>query len=167
MTALQALTASTGNRTDCWNTPQEVVSDVLNFFDNNIDLDPCSNSRSSPNIPANNLFIEEDSGLSYPWNYKTVFMNHPYSQSKLWIPYAVEQHKLYGAEMLLLIKIDVSTKWWRSIKDYPFLAYNRRLRFGSSTSAAPFQSAMVYLGKRYHKFVGTFSKDGSIYFPQT
>ena len=167
MTALQALTSTTGNKHDCWNTPQDVVSDVLNFFDNNISLDPCSNSHSSPNIPADNVFTIEDNGLTHPWNYQRVFMNHPYSQSKLWIPYAVEQHELYGAEMLLLIKMDVSTKWWRSINKYPFLAYNRRLRFGDSKSAAPFQSAMVYIGKRYHKFVGTFSKDGSIYFPQS
>ena len=39
-TALKALTATTGNRTDCWNTPPEFVGDVLEFFDNKLDLDP-------------------------------------------------------------------------------------------------------------------------------
>ena len=40
-TALKALTATTGTRTDCWNTPPEFVGDVLEFFDNKLDLDPC------------------------------------------------------------------------------------------------------------------------------
>jgi phage N-6-adenine-methyltransferase len=163
LTTLQVLTATTGNRHDCWNTPKEVIKDVLNFFDNNIDLDPCSNSHENPNVPASNLFTDVDNGLTKQWNYPSVFMNHPYSESKLWIPYAVEQHLRYDNEMLLLIKMDVSTKWWCSVKDYPFLAYNRRLRFGNSKSAAPFQSAMIYLGKRLDKFLDIFSKDGSVY----
>ena len=41
--ALKALTATTGNRTDCWNTPVEFVGDVVNFFDGQIDTDPCCN----------------------------------------------------------------------------------------------------------------------------
>ncbi len=90
-------------------------------------------------------------------------MNHPYSQSKLWIPYAVEQYQKYDVEMLLLIKLDVSTKWWRSVANYPWLAYNRRLKFGNGKSAAPFQSAMVYLGSNLEKFKDVFSKDGTIY----
>ena len=31
-TALQALTASTGNRKDTWNTPVEFVGDVIKFL---------------------------------------------------------------------------------------------------------------------------------------
>jgi hypothetical protein len=90
-------------------------------------------------------------------------MNHPYSQSKLWIPYAVQQHELHNNEMLLLIKLDVSTKWWRSVANYPWLAYNKRLRFGDSYGAAPFQSAMIYLGSNLNKFKDVFAKDGTIY----
>jgi len=90
-------------------------------------------------------------------------MNHPYSQSKLWIPYAVKQHLKYKNEMLLLIKLDVSTQWWRYIANYPWLAYNKRLRFGDESSAAPFQSAMIYLGNQINRFQETFSKDGFIY----
>ena len=39
-TALKALTATTGNRTDCWNTPVEFVGDVVKFFGGPVDLDP-------------------------------------------------------------------------------------------------------------------------------
>ena len=160
--SLQALTSQTGNKTDCWNTPAEVVKDVLTFFNGYVALDPCSN-KGEPNIPSLIGYDEDDDGLSKQWNYNTVFMNHPYSQSKLWIPYAVEQYQKYNVEMLLLIKLDVSTKWWRSVANYPWLAYNRRLKFGDGKSAAPFQSAMVYLGSDLEKFKDVFSKDGTIY----
>ena len=160
---LKALTASTGNKTDCWNTPLEVVEKVQEFFNYKLELDPCCNDKSAPNVPAMRYYDEADDGLSQPWNADTVFMNHPYSQSKLWVPYAVKQHELHNNEMLLLIKLDVSTKWWSSVAIYPWLAYNRRLRFGNGQGAAPFQSAMVYLGSRIERFHNHFCDDGFIY----
>ena len=163
MTALAALTASTGNRTDKWNTPPDIIEDVLRFFHGSIGLDPCSDSKEYPNIPARKVYTEEDDGLSQEWDEPTVFMNHPYSMSRLWIPYAEQQYIKHNNEMLLLIKVDVSTKWWNSISKYPWLAYNRRLRFGDGSGAAPFQSAMVYLGKRYEDFVDVFGNNGTIY----
>ena len=164
MKALNALTATTGNRTDCWNTPPDVVSDVLRFFNGRIGLDPCSNSKVNPNVPADIIYTEEDDGLSKEWDAPTVFMNHPYSESRLWIPYAVEQNRKHKNEMLLLIKLDISTKWYRSIAGFPWLAYNRRLKFGDGKGAAPFQSAMVYLGyKSIDRFKDVFIDDGTIY----
>ena len=163
MKPLDALTANTGNRTDCWNTPKHIVQDVLTFFDGSIGLDPCSNSHASPNVPANQLYTRDEDGLSKEWNEPTVYMNHPYSESKLWVPYAVEQHTKHSNEMLLLIKLDVSTKWWRSVADKPWLAFNKRLRFGNASSAAPFQSALIYLGYNLDKFVDIFNTYGHIY----
>jgi phage N-6-adenine-methyltransferase len=162
MRALNALTATTGNRTDCWNTPQHVLADVYDFFPN-LELDPCCNDKAVSNVIAQRYYDESDDGLSEPWNADTVFMNHPYSNSKEWIPYAVQQHELHNNEMLLLIKLDVSTKWWRSVAKYPWLAYNKRLKFGNGKGAAPFQSAMIYLGHRVEQFHNVFSKDGFIY----
>ena len=93
-------------------------------------------------------------------------MNHPYSNSKEWIPYAVSQYKLgHAKELVLLIKMDVSTKWWRSISTYPFLAINKRLKFGDGKGAAPFQSAIVCLGDRLTKFRRIFGKYGTLYMP--
>ena len=162
MKALNALTATTGNRTDCWNTPQHVLDKVYEFFPK-LELDPCCNDKAAPNVIAQRYYDESDDGLSQPWNADTVFMNHPYSNSKEWIPYAVQQHELHNNEMLLLIKLDISTKWWRSVAGYPWLAYNKRLKFGGGKGAAPFQSAMVYLGTRVERFHNVFEQDGFIY----
>ena len=165
-TALKALTATTGTRTDCWNTPPEFVGDVLEFFDNKLDLDPCCNDIENPTVPANKLFDEKINGLTQPWVAESVFMNHPYSNSKEWIPYAVSQYELgHAKELVLLIKMDVSTRWWKSISTYPFLAINKRLKFGNGKGAAPFQSAIVYLGDRLGKFRRIFGKYGTLYMP--
>jgi phage N-6-adenine-methyltransferase len=157
--ALKALTASTGNRTDCWNTPSSVVSDVIAFFDGSLDLDPCSNDIENPNVPAKKVYTESMNGLSHDWIADSVFMNHPYSNSKEWVPYAVKQYE----EMILLIKLDVSTKWWNSVSSYPWIAVNRRLKFGSGKGAAPFQSAIIYLGNRIERFNTIFGGYGTLY----
>jgi phage N-6-adenine-methyltransferase len=162
--ALRALTASTGNRTDCWNTPKSFVEDVIVFFEGEVGLDPCSNDEENPNVPAKKVFTENTNGLQHDWIADSVFMNHPYSDSKNWIPYAVNQYeKGNSKEMILLIKLDVSTVWWKSVSDYPWIAVNRRLKFGEGKSAAPFQSAIIYLGDRLDRFKTIFGKYGSLY----
>ena len=164
-TALKALTATTGNRTDCWNTPPEFVGDVLKYF-GTLDLDPCCNDEDNPNVPARKVYTEKTNGLAHEWIADSVFMNHPYSNSKEWVPYAVSQYELgHAKEMILLIKLDVSTKWWRSVSQYSWIAINKRLKFGDGKGAAPFQSAIIYLGKNLDRFNEVFGKYGTLYVP--
>ena len=163
--ALEALTSTTGNKTDCWNTPPEFVGDVLKYF-GTLDLDPCSNDEDNPNVPAKKVYTEITNGLAHRWSANSVFMNHPYSQSDKWIPYAVSQYELgYAKEMILLIKLDVSTKWWRSVSQYSWIAVNERMKFGDGTGASPFQSAIIYLGNNLEKFNTIFCKYGTLYAP--
>ena len=162
--ALKALTATTGNRTDKWNTPPEFVGDVIKFF-GTIDLDPCSNSEGEPNVPALNYYTEKTNGLAHNW-FGKVFMNHPYSNSKEWVPYAVLQYESGNAEeLVLLIKLDVSTKWWQSVSQYSWIAINKRMKFGDGRGASPFQSAIIYFGKNLDRFNEVFSKYGTLYVP--
>ena len=162
--SLAALTASTGNKTDCWNSPREIVDKVVEFFGGPVELDPCSNDRDNPNIPCIRCFTEEDDGLAHQWNANSVFVNHPYSDSKHWIPYARRQFDEGNAEeMILLIKLDISTKWFRSIADRPWIAISKRLKFGDSKGAAPFQSALIYLGKNPGRFHAIFGDLGPMY----
>ena len=162
--SLAALTATTGNRTDCWNTPSEIVLKVVEYFGGPVELDPCSNDAQYPNVPCIRCFTEEDDGLAHQWNANSVFVNHPYSDSKTWIPYARRMFDEGNVqEMILLIKLDVSTKWYRSIADRPWIAINRRLRFGDATGAAPFQSALFYLGPDPGRFFEVFAEFGQPY----
>ena len=163
--ALKALTATTGNRTDKWNTPPEFVGDVIQYF-GTLDLDPCCNDENHPNVPAKKVYTEKTNGLAHKWIADSVFMNHPYSNSKEWVPYAVSQYESGNSkEMILLIKLDVSTKWWKSVSQYSWIAINKRLKFGDGKGAAPFQSAIIYLGKNLDRFNEAFGKYGTLYVP--
>jgi len=162
--SLAALTATTGNKTDCWNTPSEIVLKVVEYFGGPVELDPCSNDAQYPNVPCIRCFTEDDDGLAHQWNANSVFVNHPYSDSKTWIPYARRMFDEGNVqEMILLIKLDVSTKWYRSIADRPWIAINRRLRFCDATAAAPFQSALFYLGPDPGRFFQVFAEFGQPY----
>ena len=163
--ALKALTATTGNRTDKWNTPPEFVGDVIKYF-GTLDLDPCCDDENNPNVPAKKVYTEKTNGLAHKWIADSVFMNHPYSNSKEWVPYAVSQYESGNSkEMILLIKLDVSTKWWKSVSQYSWIAINKRLKFGDGKGAAPFQSAIIYLGKNLDRFNDVFGKYGTLYVP--
>ena len=162
--SLAALTATTRTRKDTWNTPKEIVDKVVEYFDGPVELDPCSNSAESPNVPCLRCFTEENDGLSFQWNANSVFMNHPYSDSKSWIPYARQQFDEGNVqELIMLIKLDISTKWYRSIADRPWIAINKRLRFGDGKGAAPFQSALFYLGPDPKRFFDVFGFLGTCY----
>jgi len=162
--SLAALTATTGNRKDTWNTPAEIVDKVVEYFGGPVELDPCSDSADNPNVPCLRCFTEEQDGLSFQWNANSVFMNHPYSDSKSWIPYARQQFDEGNVqELIMLIKLDISTRWYRSIADRPWIAINRRLRFGDASGAAPFQSALFYLGPDPGRFFQVFGDLGTCY----
>ena len=162
--SLAALTANTGNRTDRWNTPREIVDKVVEYFGGPVELDPCSNSAEDPNVPCLRCFTEKDDGLSFQWNANSVFMNHPYSDSKSWIPYARQQFDEGNVqELIMLIKLDISTRWFQSIADRPWIAINKRLRFGDGKGAAPFQSALFYLGPDPGRFFQVFGDLGTCY----
>lgn len=58
-----------------WCTPYKYKILVEKFFNNNIELDPCSNNFSI--IKAKNKFILPVDGLKQDWNYQTIYINPP------------------------------------------------------------------------------------------
>jgi len=59
-------------------TPPEIISATLAVL-GSIDLDPCSNSREKPNVPAAMCFTAADDGLKHEWRGR-VYMNPPYGR---------------------------------------------------------------------------------------
>jgi hypothetical protein len=55
-----------------WRTPQHVV-ELVNRCLRGIDLDPCSDSRDDPNVPATHVFTAHDDGLRFDW-YGKIYM---------------------------------------------------------------------------------------------
>ena len=73
-----------------WYTPSHIIELTLELFNGAIDTDPCSNSKSNPNVPARNLYTKDDDGLAQTW-YGSVYMNPPYgveipADLSLWKP---------------------------------------------------------------------------------
>ena len=50
---------------------------------------------------------------------------------------------------------------------YPWIAINKRMKFGDGKGASPFQSAIIYLGKDLDRFNTVFGKYGTLYVPYT
>ena len=154
-----------------WYTPPEVLDKVLTFFGGRVDLDPCSDSKAFPNVPCIRCFSSQDDGLSQIWAASTVFVNHPYKDSKTWIPYARKMYdEGHSQEIVLLIKFDPSTKWFASLASFPLILIDHRLKFIRGTGTEPsasanFPSALVYMGDRVDAFITTFRSLGHPYVP--
>lgn len=66
----------TSSQTNEHYTPTSFLSKVFDFFHNQIDLDPSSNSKVAPQVPAQLHYTAEENGLSLPW-YGNIFCNPP------------------------------------------------------------------------------------------
>lgn len=161
---------------DEWYTPQKIIDPVLALFDT-IDLDPCSNSKTSPNIPASEFYTKADDGLSLPW-YGRMFVNPPYSDVLHWVEKACASYRP-GARwrsdpldeasraeaIILLVAARTETIWFGHLWQYPLCFVRGRLQFRSpadKVNSAPIGSVVAYLGPDPDGFVRVFGELGHI-----
>lgn len=103
-------------------------------------LDPC---------PLDPLFKEDGLecvwGLQVPFG-KGVFVNPPYSDPLPWVEKAIQENKANNITIVMLLKHDSSTKWYRLLHEAGahFLMFQGRLKHGTGRSA-PFPSVLVVL----------------------
>jgi DNA N-6-adenine-methyltransferase (Dam) len=159
-----------------WGTPGNYVQAVREFFDGEIDLDPCSNSYSI--VKANVEYkLPERDGLKDSWNYKHIYVNPPYGLDrkrgtgiKNWLYRCALAHKSYGSEVLALVPVATNTGHW---KKYVFgkarsicFLYDTRLKFlvngENGGKGAPMSCAMVYWGIDHDKFASIFTMFGAV-----
>lgn len=164
--------AVTGNvhfmsETDEWYTPKEIIESVLEVL-GEIDLDPCSNSKSHPAIPANKHFTKNEDGLTKSWD-GTVYMNPPYGREiKDWVLKIMEEREAGKIEGIALVPARTDTDWFSQLDAHPWCAVRGRLKFSSNPNSAPFPSAVFYLGRDediegIERFVKVFRKHGTIF----
>jgi hypothetical protein len=144
-------------------TPREIIDAVLDCF-GEIDLDPCSNSKTQPNVPARNHYTIEDDGLWQSWEGR-VYMNPPYGRDiPDWVAKLCDSHESGGVtEAIALVPARTDTQWWQRLRDYPVCFVTGRLKFGGNTEAAPFPSAVFYLGNNLEAFYYAFQGIGDIW----
>lgn len=149
-------------RSDEWNTPPEVLDAVARVL-GGIDLDPCSNSTDTPNVPAERVFTEEDDGLAQVWTGR-VYMNPPYGRViGAWVQKLVDEYEAGNVtEAITLVPARTDTEWFELLVTCPFCLVKGRLKFGDADNSAPFPSAIAYFGPRPERFAHVFRHLGHI-----
>lgn len=159
-----------------WGTPKKYVDAIKEFFDGDVDLDPCSNEYSVVNALTEYQLPEHD-GLRESWDYKRIYVNPPYgadrergTRIKNWLYRCLEANRKHKSEVLALVPVATNTSHW---KNYVFggataisFLYDTRLKFlvdgKDEGKGAPMSCAMIYWGKDYNKFFEIFIKFGAV-----
>jgi phage N-6-adenine-methyltransferase len=143
-----------------WYTPPHIIAAVVAAL-GAIDLDPCADPGRT--VPALAHFTEEDDGLSRDWSGR-VYMNPPYGPAiPAWVAKLVaEVEAKRVAAAVALIPARTETDWWASFDARTVCFIHGRLAF-SGQGAAPFPSAVIYLGQDDASFVKAFAPLGEVY----
>lgn len=145
-------------------TPDAIWKAARRCMGGEIDLDPCSNSKEMPNVPAAYHFTEDDDGLAQFW-WGRVFMNPPYGRAiGEWVEKLCAEHeqgRVVAAVTLVPARTD--TQWWGRLRDYPVCLVEGRLTFIGNNDPAPFPSAIFYLGDDIASFYHEFDEFGDIW----
>lgn len=145
-------------------TPTEIVRAVVRCM-GRIDLDPCSNPERNI-VPATIHYTAKEDGLRQVWR-GNVYMNPPYGRViKTWIEKMIEEYKRgFVIQAIALVPARTDTEWFSLLEPYTVCFVRGRLKFSGdgNRSAAPFPSAIAYLGDNDRKFADVFSEYGSIY----
>jgi hypothetical protein len=146
-----------------WYTPAHIIARAIKAL-GAIDLDPCSNSRNAPNVPAAKHFTEEDNGLIQPWHGR-VYMNPPYGRIiGEWAERLVREFDAGRVtEAVALVPARTDTEWFRAFRRFPRCFLYGRLKFSDHDNSAPFPSVAIYLGSNLPAFALAFDDIGDIY----
>lgn len=99
--------------------------------------DPC---------PINWNQEEHACSLTMDWTANRIFINPPYSNPLPWVEKAIETHQTNDTFIMMLLKHDSSTKWYRLLHEAGahILMVSKRLKYKTKTGAA-FPSILVIL----------------------
>ena len=131
---------------DEWYTTPDIIDAAIACM-GRIDLDPCSNSHESPNVPASRHYTKEDDGLSLPW-FGNVYVNPPYGTAiPLWVDKIISEYQSGNIERcVLLLPARTDTQWFRKMAEYPKCFMFGRIKFNGHENSAPFPSMLVGIG---------------------
>lgn len=159
----EKLTMMNSSETPEHYSPKEFMEVVMEFM-GEIDTDPCSNSKESPNVPAKICYTKDDDGLAQKWEGK-VYMNPPYGNGiNDWAEKLVAEYQAgHCSEAIALMPARTDTRWFSVFRDSACCFIKGRLKFIGNSDPAPFPSAAIYLGKNKDRFVKSFSEIGDIW----
>lgn len=146
-----------------WYTPPAIIAKVVELF-GAIDLDPCSNDKNTPRVPARQHYTKDDNGLLQHWTGR-VYMNPPYGREIVdWIEALCEQYESGDVlQGIALVPARTDTEWFNRLRDYPRCFVKGRLSFSDNSNPAPFPSMVVYLGRDLEGFIEIFGSIGDVF----
>lgn len=128
-----------------WQTPDEIIGVVVRAL-GMIDLDPCSNSHTEPNVPACTHYTIAENGLEQPWHGR-VYMNPPYGREICKWAEKLDREFVEGRvdAAISLVPVRTDTQWWKRLTLAASAVFfiEGRLRFRGAPTSAPFPSALV------------------------
>ena len=165
--------ARTGKGRDDWQTPDRVLDVVRRFAPIGLD------AATAPENPVGAAMHYVAAGLVGTWQgMGLVWCNPPYSTARHWIAKAVAEAD-QGAEVVMLIASRTGANYFRPVFDADALCFvSRRLTFNDADTGrpvldgkgrpmpAPFDSAIVYWGKRPARFRRNFAELGLVLYPR-
>lgn len=141
-----------------WNTPQNIVELVHEFFGGPPDVDPCSNPNSIVQARREYMRERDENGLVVEWS-KTFFLNPPYGTGVLnWVIKAANQ-AAQGATGLGLMPQRTDSRWGQYVlSEAAAVCFLRgRVTFVGAASPAPFP-CMVPMWDRGRAWLGRFAE---------
>ncbi len=121
-----------------WSTPDDLFAELDDIF--HFDLDACATSE---NAKCSKFFSQEEDALCRRWCGR-VWMNPPYGRAIAAFMKKAYEESLKGATVVCLVPSRTDTRWWHKyVKRGQVIFLRGRLRFGESSSSAPFPSAIV------------------------
>lgn len=142
-------------------TPPWLVAVIREFFGS-----PFGDVATAPSNPVGAEYFRTERGLERPW-YPRTWCNPPYSRGEVlkWSAKAIAEATV-GMEILFLTQADVSTGWFRLLRENAdavcFL--HRRVGFlmpdGTPMKGAKFGSAVWYFGRRRQRFGEVWGEHG-------
>lgn len=177
---MQAEIARTSADTDVRITPPWLWQLVRDFAGERRICDVCTEPTNPLNADA--FYTEATNGIASRWAQTardvftwTFWCNPPYSAGHVieWADKAVREARAYPLEILMLTQADVSTGWYRFIRDnadarchlgrrVQFLEPDGIGGFRPCKGGAKFGSQIAYLGPRRRRFARIFGGHGEI-----
>ncbi len=145
------------SKSDNWCSPTPIISRVIRMGP--LACDPCTTEHNHLNAQV--FYTEKDDGLTKDWKSLT-YCNPPYSKMKLWAP-KIKQQAEKDVEIIALVKNATGTRWFESLWGADAICFvSGRLRFVGAENSAPFESLVLYFGRRKATFRDIFGEIGRV-----
>lgn len=151
----------TSSKSDEHYTPPNILQAVYECL-GELDLDPCSNSHSSPNVNAKKHFTIEDDGLAQEWSGR-VFINPPFSDIKRWVPHVISEYSSGRVtEAIALTKAYPRTNWYKKLREscQAICFVEGYQKYGKAQTSATFGTLLTYFGSNPERFCEVFKPFG-------